>query len=196
MIVVHKIAIAIADISVARNWIQPQDRPWCAYAVELKLISLLFFLILFPVTILLKVVWEALIFSMVFIVLRSRFGGWHAPYAWLCQVISVGLVLFTTIFVGPAALELPHALLWVADVVLLILVFFQKPVYQEQVHFDAKIQIANKKKKNMLLFAIFFLQIIVSRFFYSFFVYSMLAVLADLLSVYIEMFHQVITTEG
>lgn len=196
MIVVHKIALAIADISVARHWIQPQDRPWCAYAVELKLISLLFFLILFPVTILLKVVWEALIFSMVFIVLRSRFGGWHAPHAWLCQLISVGLVLFTTIFVGPAALELPHALLWVADVFLLILVFSQKPVYQDQVHFDVKIQIANNKKKNAILFAIFFLQIIVSRFFYSFFVYSMLAVLADLISVYIEIFHQAITAEG
>ena len=104
--------------------------------------------------------------------------------------------MFTTIFVGPAALELPHALLWVADVFLLILVFFQKPVYQEQVHFDVKIQIANNKKKNMLLFAIFFLQIIVSRFFYSFFVYSMLAVLADLISVYIEIFHQAITAEG
>ena len=75
MIVVHKIAIAIADISVARNWIQPQDRPWCAYAVELKLISLLFFLILFPVTILLKVVWEALISSTLTRVFSAATAG-------------------------------------------------------------------------------------------------------------------------
>lgn len=196
MIDVHKIALAIADISVTRNWIRPQERSWCAYAIELKLISMLFFLILFPATIFLNVVWEALIFSMVFIVLRSRLGGWHAPYAWLCQVISVGLVLFTTILVGPAVLELPHELLWITDIFLLIFVFFQKPIYQLQVYFDIKIQIANNKKKNAILVVVFILQIIVSRFFYPFLVYSMLAVLADLLSVYIEMFHQVITTEG
>ena len=51
----HTLSIAIAEASISRGWIKAQDKLWCAYAVEKKLISLCLFLLIIPIALVLDV---------------------------------------------------------------------------------------------------------------------------------------------
>ena len=186
----HTLSLAIAEACTARGWISAQDTPWCAYAVENKLISICFFLLLIPLALFLNVLPEAAIFSCIFYLLRRRYGGWHAPYAWFCQIISIALVLATTLLIGPAILQLPLSLVCGINAVIMIIAILQPPVYPPQLHFDQKIKCANTKKKNHILLIVLTFQIGFGFFFRNVLVYSLLAVLAGVSSVYIEILQQ------
>lgn len=186
----HTLSLAIAEASISRGWIKVQDKLWCAYAVEKKLISLCFFLLMIPFAVVLDVLLQAAVFSCVFYLLRRRYGGWHAPYAWLCQVISIALVLAATLFVGPAIIQLPSFAVWGMDAIVMAVAIIQPPVYPPQLHFDQEIKRANAKKKNFVLLVVLVLQLGVGIFVKAVLVYSLLAVLAGVISVYIEVLQQ------
>lgn len=188
----HTLSIAIAEASISRGWIKAQDKLWCAYAVEKKLISLCLFLLIIPIALVLDVLLQALIFSCVFYLLRRRYGGWHAPYAWLCQVISIALVLVVTLFVGPAMMKFSSFALWVMDAIVMTVGILQPPVYPPQLHFDQKIKQANTKKKDLVLIVVLGLQLVGGILVKDVLVYSLLAVLAGVISVYIEILQQCI----
>lgn len=186
----HTLSLAIAEACISRGWIEARKKSWCAYAVEKKLISLCFFLLMIPFAVALDVLLQAAVFSCVFYLLRRRYGGWHAPYAWLCQVISIALVLAVTLLVGPAIMQLPSLVVWGADAIVVAVAIIQPPVYPPQLHFDQKIKLANTKKKNLVLLVVLVLQLGFGIFVKDVFVYSFLAVLAGVISVYIEIFQQ------
>lgn len=186
----HTLSIAIAEASISRGWIKAQDKLWCAYAVEKKLITLCFFLLMIPFAVALDVLPQAAVFSCVFYLLRRRFGGWHAPYAWLCQVISIALVLAVTLLVGPATMKFPSLVILGMDAIAMAVAIIQPPVYPPQLHFDQEIKRANTKKKNLLLIIVLALQLGVGIFVKDVLVYSFLAVLAGVISVYIEILQQ------
>lgn len=186
----HTLSIAIAEASISRGWIKAQDKLWCAYAVEKKLISLCFFMLMIPLAVVLDVLPQAAVFSCVFYLLRRRFGGWHAPYAWLCQVISIALVLAVTLLVGPAMMKFPSLVIWGMDAVVVAIAIMRPPVYPPQLHFDQEIKRANTKKKNLLLIIVLALQLGVGIFVKAVLVYSFFAVLAGVISVYIEILQQ------
>ena len=186
----HALSIAIAEASISRGWIKAQDKLWCTYAVEKKLIALCFFLLMIPFALLLNVLPQTAVFSCVFSLLRRRFGGWHAPFAWLCQVISVTLVLAVTLFVGPAMMQLPTLAVLGADVVVMVIAIVQPPVYPPQLHFDQETRQANTRKKNIVLLAVIALQLVLGALMKDVLVYSLLAVLAGVTSVYIEILQQ------
>ena len=188
----HTLSIAIAEASISRGWIKAQDKLWCAYAVEKKLISLCLFLLIIPIALVLDVLLQALIFSCVFYLLWRRYGGWHAPYAWLCQVISIALVLVVTLFVGPAMMKFSSFALWVMDAIVMTVGILQPPVYPPQLHFDQKIKQANTKKKDLVLIVVLGLQLVGGILVKDVLVYSLLAVLAGVISVYIEILQQCI----
>ena len=188
----HTLSIAIAEASISRGWIKAQDKLWCAYAVEKKLISLCLFLLIIPIALVLDVLLQALIFSCVFYLLRRPYGGWHAPYAWLCQVISIALVLVVTLFVGPAMMKFSSFALWVMDAIVMTVGILQPPVYPPQLHFDQKIKQANTKKKDLVLIVVLGLQLVGGILVKDVLVYSLLAVLAGVISVYIEILQQCI----
>ena len=192
----HKLSLAIADACVARGWIPAQKQPWCAYAVEKKLLSAVFFSLLTVLALLLGKLPETAIFAGVFYFLRRRYGGWHAPYAWLCQLISISLMLGAVLLAGPAAMEQPAIVVWVADVLVMSAAFLQRPVYPPQVHFDAAIKQANHQKKNQILWIVAALQLGIGPFYREMLVYSLLGVLAGILSVYIELVQQCIKKKG
>ena len=186
----HTLSLAIAEACSARGWIQAQDKPWCAYAVEKKLISMCFFLLMIPFAVALGVLPQAAVFSCVFYLLRRRYGGWHAPYAWLCQVISITLVLAVTLFVGPAMMHLPTLVVWGMDAIIMAIAIVQPPVYPPQLHFDQEIKRANTRKKNLVLLAVIVLQFVLGAFGKNVLVYSLLAVFEGVTSVYIELLQQ------
>lgn len=191
----HKVSICFAEACCSKGWITTEETPWCAYAMERKLITILFFVLLLPVVIILGVVKEATIFSFVMYFLRRRYGGWHAPYLWLCQGISIFLVLIVTLVIGPYLLTLPLQLIWGLDVALMVLAFLQKPVYQPQMHFDENVIRANRRKKDQLLVFIFAVQTALYALDNSFLIYSFLGVLTGVVSVYIELLQQLINRE-
>lgn len=186
----HTLSLAIAEACSARGWIEARDKPWCAYAVEKKLISLCFFLLMIPVALALDVLPQTAIFSCVFYLLRRRYGGWHAPYAWLCQVISIALVLAVTMFVGPAMMQLSTLVVWGTDAIVMAIAIIQSPVYPPQLHFDQEIKRANTRKKNLVLLVVMALQLGLGTFVKAILIYSLLAVLAGVTSVYIELLQQ------
>lgn len=186
----HTLSIAIAEASISRGWIKAQDKLWCVYAVEKKLITLCFFLLMIPFAVALDVLPQAAVFSCAFYLLRRRFGGWHAPYAWLCQVISIALVLAITLLVGPAMMKFPSLVIWGSDAIVVAIAIMQPPVYPPQLHFDQEIKRANAKKKNLVLLIVLGLQLGFGIFVKDVLVYSFLAVLAGVISVYIEILQQ------
>ena len=185
----HTLSLAIAEACISRGWIEAQKKSWCAYAVEKKLISLCFFLLMIPLAVVLDVLPQATVFSFDFYLLR-RYGGWHAPYAWLCQVISIALVLVVTLFVGPVIMQLPSLVVWGADTIVVTVAIMQPPVYPPQLHFDQEIKRANTNKKNLVLLIVLGLQLGLGIFVKDVLVYSLLAVLAGIISVYIEILQQ------
>ena len=187
----HTLSLAIAEACSARGWIEVQDKSWCAYAVEKKLILLCFFLLTIPLVVVLNVLQQSLIFSCFFYLLRRRFGGWHAPYAWLCQVISITLVLIVTLLVGPALTQLPSLVIWYVNILVMAIAILQQPIYPPQLHFSQEIKQANAKKKNLVLITVLSLQLGLGSFVKDFLLYSLLAVLAGIISVYIEILHQI-----
>ena len=191
----HKVSVYFAEACCSRGWISTDDTPWCAYAMERKLITILFFVLLLPVVLILGVVKETAIFSFVMYFLRRRYGGWHAPYLWLCQGISILLVLIVTLVIGPHFLTLPMQLIWGLDVALMVLAFLQKPVYQPQMHFDEDVIQANRRKKDQLLVFIFVAQAVLYVLDNVFLIYSFLGVLTGVVSVYIELLQQFINRE-
>lgn len=186
----HKLSLTIADACVARQWISEQEKPWCIYALETKLLSSVFFLFLTMIALVLGKLPETVIFSAVFYVLRQRYGGWHAPYAWLCQGISLTLILGAVLCLGPAMLMLPPAVVWGVNIAVMAIALIRQPVYPAQVHFDQEIKTANHQKKNHILCVIIGLQIVLGFFYRKMLIYSLLAVLAGILSVYIEIMRQ------
>lgn len=191
----HKVSVCFAEACCSKGWITTEETPWCAYAMERKLITVLFFVLLLPVVLILDVLKEAAIFSFVMYFLRRRYGGWHAPYLWLCQGLSILLVLIVTLVIGPRLLTFPMQLIWSADIALIVLAFFQKPVYQPQMHFDENVIRANRRKKDQLLVFVFAAQVVLYVLDNSFLIYSFLGVLTGVVSVYIELLQQLINRE-
>lgn len=188
----HRLSVKFANICIARRWIQAQDEPWCIYAIEKKLLTVPFFLFLTIISIILKIFPQTAIFTCVFYSLRRRFGGWHAPYAWLCQIISTALVLEVDFVLGPAILALPTSAVLCMDSGVMVTAWMRKPVYPIQTHFTDEIIVANNKKKNHIVLAVVVLQISFGLFYREALIYSLLAVLTGVISVYIEIMQQYI----
>lgn len=188
----HNLSLKITERCFTRGWISEEERIWCAYALEQKLLTVFFFLILIPLVFVLGVLPEAIIFSFVFYFFRRRCGGWHAPYAWLCQGISIILVLVAVVLVGPILMEIPTKSIWAMNLTSMLIAFIRKPVYQPKMHFDLKVTMANNRKKQKFLFVLLITQVVVGYFFKGVIVYSFLGVLAGVTSVYIELTKQYI----
>ena len=191
----NNLSESITNACIARGWISEQDKPWCIYAIEQKLLANFLFLFLAVLSVILGKFIETAVFACVFYFLRRRYGGWHAPSAWLCQFISIALMLSVVMLIGPTIAKCPLVILWIVDLSILVIAFLQTPIYPPQVHFDQEIKTANNKKKNQILFVVIFMQFCISPFHEGILVYSLLAVLAGILSVYIEIMRQRIKRE-
>ena len=181
----HQLSIRIAEACIKRNWIKAIDKDWCIYTVETKLLFCAFLILAGIITWLLGVLVEASIFIFVFCLLRSHMGGWHAPFAWLCQIISLSLVLLCTLILGPAIQMLCQEALWGINIFALIIAYITKPVFPVQMHATEDVLIENTKIKNRILLLIFCVQVISFRFTQVFVIYSFLGTLFCVISIII-----------
>lgn len=181
----HQLSIRIAEACIKRNWIKAIDKDWCIYTVETKLLFCAFLILAGIITWLLGVLVEASIFIFVFCLLRSHMGGWHAPFAWLCQTISLSLVLLCTLILGPAIRMLRQEVLWGINIFALIIAYITKPVFPVQMHATEDVLIENTKIKNRILLLIFCVQVISFRFTQVFVIYSFLGTLFCVISIII-----------
>ena len=191
----HKISCRISDTSIDRNWIQAEKRDWCVYAVEKKLMAVFFFMVIFLMSLCIGVLGQTLIFTVTVYLLRRRVGGWHAPYAWLCQVLSIAVVFGSVLFAGPLLSRIPMEYIWGIDLLCVAISIIQKPVYPPQTHFDQEITAANNRKKIHLLIMIVAIQIILSYFYKEILIYSLLGISVSLILIYIELLHQKLQKE-
>lgn len=166
----HKLAYQIASHSVARGWIGDDDLAICCYAVERRLLSAFFFLVLSLTVAPLKKIPEAIIFASVVLAFRQRMGGIHANNEWTCLFISISSVLISVAILGPYFGRLSVKVIYTFCVVVVTFTFFLEPSYPPQVHFDQQAIVANTKRKNVLLAMLALLQIVSVRWFGSFFI--------------------------
>lgn len=186
----HKLAYQIASHSVTRGWISNDDLAICCYAVERRLLSAFFFLVLSLIIIPLKKTPEAIIFSSVALSFRQRMGGIHARNEWECLFISISTVMVSVVVLGPLLEQLSLLAICVLDAILIICTYFLEPSYPPQVHFDQQVIDANATRKNILLFMLVLLQILSAKWFDSFFiVYSSLGLLSVNIAVIIGKHH-------
>ena len=145
----RSLSVFLTELLIDKEWItnNEENRAWCIYMLETKILSLIFFLSVFVCSAVFKIIPETIIFTLVFYNLRRRLGGAHLNHAWACQLMSLAIVLFVTVFVGPFLEHSSLTVLLIIDAISIILVFLRTPVYQAQLHFDEEIKTANNKKK-------------------------------------------------
>ena len=181
----HQLSIRIAEACVKRQWIKAIDMDWCIYVVETKLLFCAFLTLAGIITWLLGVLVETSIFVFAFCLLRSHMGGWHAPFAWLCQIISLSLILFCTLILGPAIHMLCQEALWGINIFVLIIAFIIKPAFPVQMHATEDVLIENAKIKNRILLLLFCIQVISFSFTKVITIYSFLGILFCVISIII-----------
>lgn len=186
----HEASVLLTEYFISRQWIEAKDQDWCVYAVETKLLAAVFFSVIAILTWILGVLPQAMIFTICFYFLRKRMGGYHAPRAWVCQLVSVGIVLCITLLIGPALAQIQFFVVILVNIFTMIVSIATRPIYPPQTHFDGKVVAANYRKKNILIFVIAAVQFGFSFCYSSVVIYTFLAVLTGLVSVYIELIRQ------
>lgn len=150
----------LAEWCCEKNWINAEDRMWCVYVLEKWMGILLFFS---SVTVWMAVsgLWgETLGFLIPFYLLRRRIGGCHAKSARACYLISMGLVILISAFLGRWLLLLPRELILLLDGAAVLAGLLLSPAYPPQVNFTEEEKAANGRKKNLLLGEFFLLQLV------------------------------------
>ncbi len=72
---------------------------WLRYGLESALSQVFSFSLIFIIAIFLKVVFEVLIFTVVFLLLRKRAGGFHFENDLLCSAVSI-VLCFSSVFLA------------------------------------------------------------------------------------------------
>lgn len=147
----HDISKKITHFFIQLNFIDESSEVWCQYVVEKKVMQALFLIITFIVAFLYNQIFETLIFCVVFCSIRERIGGWHAPYPWLCLVLSGLIISLVAGVLVPITLNIGLFDIFLFNNILLVILLFTKPSYPWQLHFGKEETVANLKKKNILV---------------------------------------------
>lgn len=184
---IYKLSVRATDYCIMKKWVDPSVRDWSIYAIERKLLSLTFFILLSLLAVIIGRPLEITTFALVFYFLRRRMGGWHAKHVFSCQTLSVMIVLGAVLIIGPALQELPMLIVSFVDFVVMFLALGIRPCYPAQVNFSGKEKQACAKRKNQIVLWLVFVQLLSLMLSWkNMLVYSTLGVLAGIISVYIE----------
>ena len=148
---IHNAAARLAKASCERGWIDEENCEWCIYALEKRISVLLYIAVVLLWAGISGLLIETLSFLLPFYLIRRRIGGCHARSAGACFVLSILLVIFVSSLVSEIAAYLPQAILILADAAAVITGLLIKPVYPPQAHFTSAEQLANNRRKNILL---------------------------------------------
>lgn len=179
---IQKIASSLTVYSVSHNWISSSKTQWCQYALE-KWLGMLVFVAICCLFAAITSTWiEVLIFTSVLYLFRRRLGGWHARTFCYCQLISIGTVIATILFIGPLLEFVAATTLIILDISIIICTYALRPIYPGSAHFTQDITLANTKKKDHLLLILVIFQCIFLKLDFSLFLtYSFLGLaIADI----------------
>ena len=188
---VHKLSCYLAEWFYQHEWIEESNYAWCIYVVEKKLLQICYLLILSVCFIVSKQYLNAFVFMATLYILRCRIGGWHAPYNWLCILLTTIIVLTAIYVLAPAFMNANDVFIWFLDILLVMVAFLMDPVYPPQLHFNQEIVSANRRKKNLILMYIALMQIVSFGFgVEQILIFSFNGILVSVLLVFIEKFKQ------
>lgn len=157
---IHKLSYGLTNWFYQHKWIERDNYEWCLYVVEKKILQICFLLILSLCCAISKQYLNTLIFITTFYLLRHRIGGWHAPYPWQCIFLTM-VIIFTVLYVvAPALTNINYFFLWIFDVLLIITALLTGPIYPPHLHFNQDVLCANRKRKNLFVLFVFFVQIV------------------------------------
>lgn len=97
---------ALCNYFIARQIITPEDKEVYQYSFEVLTLNVLYYLLCFGMMCYYHCFLQPFLFTIVYMLLRSYVGGWHAPNMWSCLLF--GLLLFITvvnIFISPGIPE-------------------------------------------------------------------------------------------
>lgn len=186
-ILTNKIISSLTSRFIGKGWIQEEDIPSFQYTLDIFIGKLLFLILLTVICSVLHCFTEAFILSLVLLTFRSRMGGWHASSRWLCQFVSIGIVILSCCLFGPILEKLPLLVLACLNLSAITTSFFITPAYPPQVHLSQEEIRGNILKKNLLLVVLLLTQIpAVIAFDYRILSYTTLGLCFCILSVVIQ----------
>lgn len=150
----------LADACIRRKWIKDQDRAWCIYAIEKRIIMIPFWIFIFLWILSTKLYVETVAFLIPFYALRRRMGGWHARNWHVCFIMSVSIVILSVCLFGKLISTFSNLAIIFLNLAVLITAIRMRPVYPPQVFFSTAEIISNNKVKNMLIIIILIVQLI------------------------------------
>ena len=157
---IHNAAVRLARASCERGWIDEENYEWCIYALEKRISIFLYIAVVLLWAGISGLLIETSSFLLSFYLIRRRIGGCHARSAGVCFTLSILLVVFVSLFVDDIAAYMPQTILILADAAAVITGLLIKPVYPPQAHFTFAEQLANNRRKNVLLCIIILAQCI------------------------------------
>ena len=155
----QKVSFRLTEWFFQHQWIEENNYTWCLYVVEKKLLQICFLLILSVCCILSKQYMNALVFMATLYLVRGRIGGWHAPYAWLCILLTTMQTWTVLYIVAPILMDINLFFTWALNLLLLLIALRTDPIYPPQLHFDQEVISANRRKKNLILVCILLIQV-------------------------------------
>lgn len=185
----QKVSFRLTEWFYHHKWIEENNYTWCLYVVEKKLLQICFLLILSVCCILSKQYLNTFVFMATLYLVRGRIGGWHAPYAWLCILLTTVETLTVLYIVAPVLMK--PFFTWALNLLLLLITLRTDPIYPPQLHFDQEVISANRRKKNLILVCILLIQIVsFSLGIEQILVFSLNGILVSMLLVFAEKFKQ------
>lgn len=154
-----RVITSLTSRFIDTGWISEEDTPFFQYALDSFIGKTVFFVLLTIICVILHCFKEALIFSIVFLAFRSRMGGWHANSRWLCQLLSIGIVIVSSCILGPQFEKLRISILVSLNLSVIVISFFLSPAYPPQLHLSQDEIKGNIYKKNQLLIVLILIQL-------------------------------------
>ena len=125
---ISKISSGIVDLLVNNNIIEVEQVQIYQYGFEIFTSSILTFLIAFLCGIALKCVFAAFLYFILFAILRSICGGYHAETYWQCNLIFAVVTLSVLLFYKYLSLEEFNTFHYISVLLSVLVAFYYAPV--------------------------------------------------------------------
>lgn len=137
------------DVLIKKNAIKSDDKDIYMYGLKQTSLSLLNILTSIIIGVLFSMVWETLLFMLVYIPLRSYAGGYHAKTKLRCYLFSVMLIVLSLIIIDKSILN--NIFFIILSVVSILAIILLSPTQDENKPLDLLEKIVYKKRTLILL---------------------------------------------
>lgn len=97
----------ISSFLIKNGYISSSKYEWCCYVLEKRLVKIISFWMLFVIGLKLNMLFETIIFTISFCLLRKYADGYHAKTFSMCLIYSLLIVITSIKYVGPSFVKHP-----------------------------------------------------------------------------------------